>query len=573
MRNAEVADMFDEIADYQELAGENVFKVRAHRRAAETIRSLGVDIAALAEAARLREIDGVGEATEEKIKQCLDSGTCDYLQKLRERYPATIRELLRVPGLGPKKVAQVYQELDVVSVDDLAKAAQEDKLSGLKGMGKKSQEKILKGIEILRQSAGRVLLDEALETAESLIASLRVLPQVKELQYAGSLRRWRETIGDVDLLVATEDAAPIMEAFTSAPDVREVLAHGETKSSVLVTGNLQVDLRAVPSASFGAACQYFTGSKDHNVRLRERAGRLGRKINEYGVFDAQDRQVAGETEASVYEAVGLPWIPPELRESRGELEAAEAGTLPELVTLQDLRGDLHLHTNWSDGANTIEEMAQAAASLGYEYLAVTDHSKALAMARGLDEKRLADQLGQVRAANESVPEIRILCGIELDILGEGVLDLDAGILGELDVIVGSVHSRFGLPPAEMTERLVAALASGYVDVLAHPTGRLLGQREAYQFDLEAVLDCAARVGVALEINAYPQRLDLNDVMARAAKEHGAKIAINTDAHATYQFGFMKYGVGTARRAWLEPEDVINTWECSRLLEFVRRKRP
>lgn len=572
MRNAQVADMFDEIADYQELAGENFFKVRAHRRAAETIRDLGVDIATLVEADRVRELDGVGEAIAGKIRQCLESGTCAYLEELRKRYPATIRELLRVPGLGPKKVAQLYQELGIVTVDDLACAAREDRLSGLKGMGKKTQERILRGIDLLRRNAGRVLLNEALEAAETIVSRLRALPEVKAVQYAGSLRRWRETIGDVDLLVTADHPGPIMDAFTTQPEITEVLAHGETKSSIVFGSGLQVDLRAVPAESFGAACQYFTGSKDHNVKLRERAVRRGLKINEYGVFAGNGTRVAGETEESVYEAVGLPWIPPELRESRGELEAAEAGSLPHLVELADLQGDVHLHTVWSDGHNTVEEMAQTAAARGYRYLAITDHSKALAMAHGLDEERLLQQIEEIRALDETLPDIRLLCGIELDILGGGELDLAAEVLSRLDVIIGSVHSRFAMPAEEMTARLIAALQTGFIDILAHPTGRLLGQREGYRFDLEAVLDCAAEYGVAMEINAYPQRLDLNDVGCRLAAERGVAVAISTDAHAVGQLDFMRYGVGTARRGWLQPENVLNTVDCEHFLETVKRKR-
>jgi DNA polymerase (family 10) len=450
-------------------------------------------------------------------------------------------------------------------VEELEAAAKQQRLRTLKGFGPKVEQNILRGIALLRRSQGRMLLGQAWELAQQVLARLRDYPHVRRLEYAGSLRRFRETVGDLDFLVISDRPESVIQAFTEMDLVEEVLAAGGTKGSVrLREGEMQADLRVVPAASFGAALQYFTGSKEHNVRLREIAIRKGLKLNEYGVFDSEtEAKVAGVAEEEVYAALDLPWIPPPLREDRGEIQAALEGRLPTLVQWEDIRGDLHVHSDWSDG--------------GYEYLLITDHSKSLGVASGLDEERLRQQREEIAALNRRRRgrrrrPFRILSGLEVDILADGTLDLDEAMLAELDLVVASVHSRLRMKPKEMTERLLRAIRSGWVDILAHPTGRLINEREGFEFDFERVLEACAEYEVALEINAFPQRLDLRDVHARAAKEQGVKVVISTDAHRPEHLDFMRFGVGTAQRGWLEPEDVLNTQPWEALLEWKQRRR-
>ncbi|HID05589.1 MAG TPA: DNA polymerase/3'-5' exonuclease PolX, partial [Armatimonadetes bacterium] len=456
--------------------------------------------------------------------------------------------------------------------EQLERAAQEGKLRGLPGMGPKKEENILRGIQLLKTTADRVRLDIAWKVADYIVSELEQLDQVQQILPAGSLRRMKETIGDVDILVATTDSAPVMDRFVSLDGVRDVLAKGSTKSSVLFEHGLQVDVRAVEPDSFGAAAQYFTGSKDHNISLRERAIKLGLKINEYGVFrEPGDERIAGVTEESVYESLGLIWIPPELRENQGEIEAAEQGRIPALVKMDDIKGDLHVHSNWSDGSDEIEDMVQAAIELGYKYIAITDHSPPLGW--GVKPEDLKRQIRKIRELNDKLNEIEIFTGIEVDIRADGSLAVDDELLRELDVVIASIHSQMKMGINRMTKRILKAMENPYVNMLAHPTGRLIGQREPYELDIEAIIKRAADEGIALEINASPERLDLKDEHARMCKDIGAPIAIGTDAHAIIHLAFMRYGVGVARRGWLEARDVVNTLPVSKLREFLYQRRP
>jgi len=570
MRNEEVVAMLEETADLMEIAGENPFKARAYRRAADAIAALKEPIEELVKAKRLNQIEGVGESIARDIAEFLQKGTTTRLEQLRQKYPPQLRKLLEIQGVGPRTVAMLYERLGITSVDELEAAAKAGKLTKLPGMGEQKVRNILEGIQLWRQQQGRVPLHIALAIAERIVARLRELPQVEQILPAGSLRRWKETVGDLDILVATRDSEPVMERFVKLPEVQKVLAHGTTKSSVLMADNLQVDLRAVDPESFGAASQYFTGSKAHNIALRNRALKLGLTINEYGVFrEATGEKVAGETEESVYEAVGLIWIPPELREDRGELEAAERRALPHLVTLKDIRGELHCHTKWSDGANTVEEMARAARERGYEYLAITDHSPP--MGWGVKPENFRKLIREIRQVSERLG-FPILAGIEVDIAPDGSLHMDEDILRQLDIVIASVHSAMKMSREEMTKRIVKAMENPLVHILGHPTGRLINQRPPYEVDLEALVERARQTGVALEINGSPERLDLNDENARYAKEAGVLLSLGTDAHHDDHLDFMRFAVAVARRAWCEPANILNTRSYEQLRDWLRARR-
>ncbi|MDT7898347.1 MAG: DNA polymerase/3'-5' exonuclease PolX [Armatimonadota bacterium] len=570
MRNEEVVAMLEETADLMEIAGENPFKARAYRRAADAIAALKEPIEELVKAKRLNQIEGVGESIARDIAEFLQKGTTTRLEQLRQKYPPQLRKLLEIQGVGPRTVAMLYERLGITSVDELEAAAKAGKLTKLPGMGEQKVRNILEGIQLWRQQQGRVPLHIALAIAERIVARLRELPQVEQILPAGSLRRWKETVGDLDILVATRDSEPVMERFVKLPEVQKVLAHGTTKSSVLMADNLQVDLRAVDPESFGAASQYFTGSKAHNIALRNRALKLGLTINEYGVFrEATGEKVAGETEESVYEAVGLIWIPPELREDRGELEAAERRALPHLVTLKDIRGELHCHTKWSDGANTVEEMARAARERGYEYLAITDHSPP--MGWGVKPENFRKLIREIRQVSERLG-FPILAGIEVDIAPDGSLHMDEDILRQLDIVIASVHSAMKMSREEMTKRIVKAMENPLVHILGHPTGRLINQRPPYEVDLEALVEKAKQTSVALEINGSPERLDLNDENARYAKEAGVLLSLGTDAHHDDHLDFMRFAVAVARRAWCEPANILNTRSYEQLRDWLRARR-
>ncbi len=572
MRNLELAALLNEIADLLELKGESPFRVNAYRRAARALESLTEDVEELAARGALEEIPGVGKSIAEKIQEYLRTGKITYHQELLRELPAGITTLLRVPGLGPKTAMLIYQHLGITTLEELEQAARSGRLVGLPRMGPKTVENILRGIEQVHRAGSRLPLGSVLPYAQEIVARLRKLSSVRQISVAGSLRRMKDTIGDIDILVTSSRPEEPMEAFVRMPEVGEVLSHGTTRSSVLLRVGIQADLRVVEPASFGAALQYFTGSKEHNIKLRERAVRAGLKINEYGVFRGE-RRIAGRTEEEVYAAVGLPWIPPELREDQGELEAAERGTLPNLVALQDIRGDLHMHTKWSDGAATAEEMAQAARSLGYEYICITDHSQSLKFAGGVTVEDLRRHIRDVRRLSERLEGITVLIGAEVDILPDGSLDYPDEVLAELDVVVASVHTHFRMDTQAMTERIVRAMHNPYVTILGHPTGRLIQQRDPYSVDVERLVEAARKTGTILEVNAAPERLDLKDVHVRLAKEHGVLLCINTDAHSPAQLRYMELGVGTARRGWAEPKDVVNTLPLRRLLEVLGRKRP
>lgn len=556
MKNKELADLFGKMADILEFKGENPFKIGAYRKASRVIGDLTQDVEELAASGRLRQIPGIGESIAQKIEEYLQSGKISKYDEIKQGISDELVALMDIPGVGPKTVALLYREKGIESLSQLEKALEEESLTDLFGMGEKKIENIKRGIQLLKQSTGRMNLGTAFPIARRVVEALRRETGSQNVEWAGSLRRMKESIGDIDILATGPRRERILQAFTHLPEVKEVLASGETKASVIVEGGVQIDLRVVEEDSYGAALQYFTGSKDHNIRLRGIAKTKGIKINEYGVFRGA-RKIGGREESDVYASLGLPWIEPELREDRGEIDAAMAGRLPELVRESDIRGDLHVHSKWSDGANSIEEIARAAQRKGYEYVAICDHSKSLKIAHGLDESRLMEQLEEIDELNERLKGFRVLKGIEVDILSDGRLDLSEKVLEKLDLVIASVHSGFKQDRKKMTHRIIRALESPYVTILGHPTGRLLGARAPYEVELEEVMEVAARFGKALEINAYFERLDLNDLYCRKAKEMGIKLAIGTDAHNVDQMWMMTLGLAVARRGWLEKVDLLN----------------
>lgn len=565
-RNRELARIFDKIADFLEFKGDSMYRINAYRKVARVIKDLPMDVETLCRARKLEEVPGIGEKIAKKIAQYMETGTIQKYEELRREIPEELILLLDVSNLGPKTLRLSYERLGVRNVSDLKRVLNDGSLARLPGMGAKKVEKIAKGLEMFLKGRQRMLLGEAWHLAESFTNHLS--PIAERISVAGSLRRMKETVGDVDILT-TGDRRKIVEVFVSAPGVAEVLAKGDTKASVVLEER-QVDLRVIKKDEWGAALQYFTGSKDHNVHLREIAKEKGLKINEYGIFMMDSgMKTGGSKEEDVYQALGLEYIPPELREERGEIESAREGRLPMLVGYEEVKGDLHVHSNWSDGTATLEELVVEAARLGYEYLAITDHSKSMKIARGLDEKRLEEQVKTVHKLNSEHRGATLLAGTEVDIHPDGSLDLDDAVLKELDWVVAAVHSRFS---EDATERIVSACENPSVTSIAHPTGRLLLSREAYPLDIERVMKVAARTGTALEINAHQDRLDLNDVYSRKAKEMGVKLAIGTDAHHIGQLWMMRLGIGVARRGWLEPPDVINTYPLGEVREFVKRKR-
>jgi DNA polymerase (family 10) len=569
--NAALARIFGEIADLLEIKGENPFKIRAYRAASETIATFGERVADLDDA-RLLQIAGIGRDLAKKVREIAETGDAAYRRELVAEFPPTLLDLLRLQGVGPRTVRQLHAELGVSTLDDLEAALRDGRIRRIRGMGARKQEAMLKALDEHRRHAGRYLMADTAEAAAALVAWLSGQEPGADFVPVGSLRRGCETCGDLDVLAIGASPA-VMDRFTGYPLVDRALGRGETKSSVLLRGGQQADLRLVPAESRGAALQYFTGSKAHNIALRDRAIGLGFKLNEYGLFCVDGGQrVAGETEEDIYAALGLAWIPPELREHRGEIAAAERRALPALVTRSDLRGDLHAHTTATDGRDGIEAMALAARAAGLEYLAITDHSKALAMANGLDERRALEHARAVREAGSRVEGIELLAGIECDIRADGTLDLADDCLAELDYVVASIHSGFGQDEREITDRLLQAMECPWVDTIGHPTGRILLRREPHKARLGEVMDAAARLGVALEINCHPDRLDLSDVNARLAREHGAGLVIGSDAHSARAFATLAWGVAVARRAWAAPADVLNTQPLARLRTSLRRYR-
>ena len=575
MENKDLARFFTEIADILEIQEGNPFRIRSFRRTAQIIKDLsfsGAD-AAIKDPQKLKSISGIGDGAIKKMQEIVETGKCKEHEDLKRQVPASLLPLTKIQNLGPKKVSLFWKTLDITSVEELEKAAREGKLRSLPGMGEKSEAKILKAIHDYRRLQGRFRLDDGIEISQLLMDYLSSKVTINRIAAAGSVRRRRETIGDIDILVTCDAPGDVIDAFTEHPDVQEVLAKGETKASVVLRRGLQADLRVLEDQSFGAALQYFTGSKAHNVALRERAKRMGYKINEYGLFsvDHPEKPVAGSDEEDIYRLLNLSYIPPEIRENRGEIDRAEEDQLPKLIHLKDIRGDLHMHTTATDGRNSIREMAAAARDTGYEYVAITDHSKALAMTGGLDEKALAKHIKEIEQVSSKFNKIKILKGIEVDILEDGKLDLNNESLAQLDVVIASIHSRFNLSRKEMTLRICRALENPHVNILAHPTGRLLTQREPYPLDLEQVIKTARENQVCLEINAYPARLDLSDIHCLMARDHGVLISINSDSHSDTMLSYMKYGIFTARRGWLEAKDVINTYPLKKLKKVLSKE--
>lgn len=568
--NQEISAVLEEYAELLSVTGGQPFKVRVYEKAARAVGGCPTDVSGL-EIDDLQAIPNVGKSIAGKISEYIATGTIGALEELRAKVPAGVRALMAIPTLGPKRALELYEELHVSSVAELEEAVRAEELRGLRGFGPKAEENILHGIELLKHAAGRVSLDAAMDLAERVVGHLTTLDQCVRCEYAGSLRRMRETIGDIDVLAASSDAEPLMDAFVSFPEATEVIAHGPTKTSIRTTGGLQVDLRVVPPDAWGAALLYFTGSKPHNIRIREIAQRAGLKLSEYGLFDVEtgDRLVS-ETEEDVYQRLGLPWIPPTLREDRGEIAAGQRGELPAVVTERDIRGDLHTHTNLTDGLASGEDMIAAAASRGYRYYAITDHAPNLYMQRMSDDKILA-QREHVRKLQPRWPRMRLLHGTELNIDPDGDVDWPLEFLSGFDVCVASIHSHFTQPRDQMTRRLVRACENPCVDIIGHPSARLIGKRPPIDADWDEVFAACARTGTALEINSFPDRLDLSDTLITRARQHGVKFAVDTDAHAEVHLAFLRYGVGTAQRGWVTSDDVINTWPLKRLRAFLRHK--
>ena len=575
MENKDIVQLLSETADLMEVAGEDGFRIRSYRNAASIISSHPERICDIVfnPERKVSDITGIGKGLSFVLTEICQRGSFERRDQMLAKYPASALELLKIQGLGPKSIALLYEHYGVKTVDDLERICREHKLRELPRMGAKLEEKVLRGIETYRKSAGRFLLNFACRIADELIAEMSALPGVEKVKTAGSLRRGRETIGDVDLLATGSGAVETLNHLVHHSKTQEILGQGPNKASVLFgLERMQIDVRALPPESFGAAMQYFTGSKEHNVVLRTNAIRQGFSLNEYGLFTLESNQrIAGESEKEIYEHLGYEWIPPELRENSGELEAAQSGTLPNLVRREDLRGDLHMHTIESDGKATLHEMAEAAAALGYEYIAITDHSKALAMANGLNEDRVVAFARQVRELNRDGLPLRVFSGLECDILRDGSMDIAEDALAELDLVIGSVHSYFNLETSEMTDRLLQALESPSLKILGHGTGRILLQREGYSYDFEHIAGKAAERGVAFEINASPERLDLSGHLVRAAKRKGCCFTISTDAHLPKHLQNIRFGVVMARRGWLEASDVLNTKPLAEFQAAIRAR--
>jgi DNA polymerase (family 10) len=573
VENREIAAVFEEISNLMKIIQDDAkwqFKAAAYDRARRAIESHPEQLEEIARDPnrKLTEIPGIGEDLAKKIIELVGTGECQYHQEQLKKVPRSLLELLQLQTVGPQKVRLFKEKLNITTVDELEAAAKEGHLRDLPGMSVKSEENILKAIEVFRRAAGRFRLDTAFETAEELVTYLREFKGVEQVTPAGSLRRGRETVGDLDLLVTGRDHPGIAEHFSKFSDIAQVLAKGEDKLSVKLKNDLQVDVRLLERQSYGAALQYFTGSKEHNVALRDRAKRRGWKLSEYGLFEG-NKVIASRTEEEIYEKLGLEWIPPELRENLGEIEAAEKGELPKLVELSDIRGDLQMHTTASDGRSTIEEMAEGAKRLGYRYILITDHSKAVTIANGLDERRAVEHIRRIKAARKKVKGIEIWAGTEVDILGDGKLDYSDELLKQFDIVLASIHSRMTQPAEEMTERLLKGLQNPYVRILGHPTGRQLLKRDPFSFDIEKVFTAAQKLGVILELNGNPERLDLCDRHVKWVRDRGMKVIISTDAHHPDQFAFMRYGVMTARRGWMEKKGVLNTYPPEKLLASLR----
>ncbi len=570
--NRKIAEALFLIADYLEVLDENPFRVRAYRKAGDTIIAHPRPISSMSES-ELLNLPGIGKDLAGKIREFIATGKIDQLEKLKKEVPAGLLEMKKIPGLGPKKISMFYRELGIDSVESLKKAIEDGKLANIPGMKTKTIENILKGIDFYRSSRERIPLGEAFLIAEDIKEHIYTSGLAKRIEFAGSLRRMKETVGDVDILAVSDRGDELIRHFVNYPGVTEVLAAGDTKGSVRVGDELQVDLRVVPENCFGSALNYFTGSKSHNVRLRQVAREKGLKLSEYGIFKlSSGEMIAGKEEEEIYSSLGMDYIPPELREDAGEVEAAMEKRLPQLVTIKDIMGELHLHTNWSDGFHTLEEVVEIMREYGFKYLAVTDHSRSLRIAGGLSEKEVLEQKELIDRLNSKIRGITILSGIEVDILKEGKLDLPVKVLSQLDFVTGSIHSGFQMSREKATERIIRAMESGVVDMVGHLSGRLFGERSGYEVDLEKIIEKAKELDVILELNSHPKRLDIPDVACKMAKDAGVKVAITTDMHHRDDLKNLFFGIGTARRGWLEPEDVVNTWDVERVIEFVKNRR-
>ena len=565
MQNHKVASILQQVADYLELDGVD-FRTKAYRRAAHTIETLSVDIADMQKQGKLEELPGIGKHIHEKIEEILDTGSLEYLENLKKEFPLDMDALMQVEGLGPKKIKLLYQELGIKNLDDLEKEAKRHHIRRLKGMGAKTEAKILQNIEFARKSIGRQLLGDVLPLAIEIKQRISALDTVDQVQIAGSIRRRKETVGDIDILTVTQHPDEVMDYFTQMDLVGEVIVKGHAKSTVRLYNGMDADIRVFKESDFGSAMVYFTGSRELNIVLRKIALSKSMKLNEYGVFQ-EDVRLAGHTEVDVFRALGLDYIPPELRENTGEIEAAQQGKLPELVDFNDMRGDLHIHTNWSDGKSSIREMATKASQMGYEYLAITDHTR-LPVARGLDEERLTQQMNEIDQINEEMENIILLKGAEVNLDSYGNLDISNNILGELDLVIAAVHYDLRQDPEKINERISRGLENEHVDILAHPTGRKLKERQPYKLDIEKLFQKASESGTILEVNSQPKRLDLKDIHVKMATEYGCQLVVNTDSHHTSDLNYMELGVSTVRRGWAEKKDIVNTLPIKKLLKVI-----
>lgn len=569
MKNQFVANMFYDIANLLDIRGDDFFKIRAYRMAAQAIEVLDVDIQRLVDENRLHEIEGVGGALAKKITELVQTGHLTYFDELIKKIPMDLLKLLHIQSLGPKKVAVLYHKLGITSIVQLKEACQQGKLRELEGFGVISELNILRGIELLEKTSGRALLNLAFLDGNNYVSYLKKHDNIHRINLAGSLRRMKETIGDIDILISSDSADEVIDYFTQYSDVDRILSKGSTKASVLLVDNIQVDLRVVDKTSFGAALQYFTGSKEHNVSMRSRALKQGFKLNEYGLFTKDtEMYVAGEHEVDIYEKLGLSYIEPELRENNGELESAERHQLPTLINYSDVIGDFHIHSDWSDGHNTIDEIIQAAQNLGYKFIGITDHSQSLKLANGLSLSRVEKKIKTIADMNKKYPDIRIYCCTECDINADGSMDYPDAVLKKFDFVYAGIHTHFKMDEQTATQRIISAMHNEFVDAIAHPTCRMIGRREPFSLDMHAIMDAAKQTDTLLEINAFPDRLDLKDVHAKLAKEYGVKIVIGSDTHFIQNLGFMRFGVATARRGWLEKKDVLNTYSLSDIEKFV-----
>lgn len=574
MNNADVAATLSEVAELLELKNESGFRIRAYENAAKALGNQTEDVRALVASGELVKIKGIGSGIARTIEELLSTGHVEYLDGLRSEFPEGVRRLMSVPGVGPSLARRVYQELGVSNLDELRAAAEDGRLAGLSGLGEKSAENVLRAMQRVNKQESRVSIGKAVPVVEELMAALHDTAGLNRLVPGGSLRRWAPTIGDIDLMATSTDADGVMSRFVQLPQVRQVLSHGHTKSTIITDNGLQVDFRLVEAEAYGSLVQHFTGSRDHNIELREYALARGLSLNEYGIMNTtSNARTSYDDEAEFYAALGLDLIPPELREGHGEISAARNQRLPNLVSVADIKGDLHVHTEWSDGTLSIEEMVEAARARGYEYVCITDHSGGIGVAGGLSEERVRDQIAAVHAVARASSDIQVLSGSEVDIKRDGSLDFPDDILQRLDWVIASVHSGFNQPQEQMTERIIHAMENPHVDAIGHPTGRLIGKREPYAVDIEAIFAAAARTKTALEINSFPERLDLVDVHAKRAKELGVMLVVNTDAHAPIHMDNIRYGVAMARRAWAEPADVLNTWSYESLLAWIKRDAP